>query len=363
MRALQQGSAVVMLSILMLLVTASPAAAHGRGSDATNFLSVITATPDVDEVTFEIVNSDEYLLVRNDGEDEVAVPGYTGEPYLCIGPDGVWRNENSVATYLNADRYGETTVPSGIGGDAEPRWEQVSREGVYAWHDHRIHWMATTDPPVVQTDPASRHLVNEWTVPVEIGGRSAEVAGELYWVPGSSPLPWLATALVLLSAPIGWALWRSRPDVESGRWRALSLASGTVLLVLAIGNGIHLVDDLVATPIPLRQSITSALQTALFIGIAMYAAIRTMIGRAGAFVALGVGSGAVFIGQGLLYVSVLAASQTATVFPEFLTRSVIAASLAQIIPLGIASLLGARALLPQWDDESDDAPSAVVTGE
>ncbi|WP_370325963.1 hypothetical protein [Euzebya sp.] len=353
----------MMLSIMALMATASPAAAHGRGSDATNFLSVITSAPEDDGVTFEIVNSDEYLLVRNDGEEEVAVAGYTGEPYLRIGPDGAWRNENSPATYLNADRYGQTVVPRGVDGDAEPRWEQVSSEGAFAWHDHRIHWMATTNPPVVQTDPASRHLVNEWTVPVEIGGRPAEIIGELYWVPGSGPLPWLITALVLLSVPIGWALWRTRPDVGSGRWRGLSLVSGTVLLLLAIANGIHLVDDLVATPIPLTQSITSALQTAFFISIAMYAAFRTIIGGEGAFVALGAGTGAIFIGQGLLYASVLAASQTATVFPEFLTRGVIAASLAQIVPLGIASVLGTRALLPQWDDEPDDVPSAVVSGE
>ncbi|WP_370327243.1 hypothetical protein [Euzebya sp.] len=198
----------------------------------------------------------------------------------------------------------------------------------YAYHDHRIHWMALTEPPAVAADPGAEQLVNAWTVPFTVGSETYELAGELVWIPGPSPWPWLLAALLVVSAPVAWGLRRTRPDRDAVTWRGLSTPAGVTLLVLALANGIHLVDDLFATPIPLAESAVSAVQTLLFIAIAAFGAIRAIQGGEGAFTALGVGSGAVFIGQGLLYAAVLSASQTASVFPGWLTRAVIAASLA-----------------------------------
>ena len=53
---------------------------------------------------------DELELV-NETSTEVVVPGYSDEPYLRIGPDGVWRNANSPATYINLDRFARVDVP------------------------------------------------------------------------------------------------------------------------------------------------------------------------------------------------------------------------------------------------------------
>ncbi|MEE8600221.1 hypothetical protein [Euzebya tangerina] len=340
---------VSVLGLLIMAFVASPAAAHGRGSDATNFTSVITATPEVDGLQWQVLNGDEYLELRNDTDDEVRVPGYTGEPYLRIGPEGVFRNRNSAATYLNEDRFGQTAVPAGVGAQEDPEWEQISEGSTYAWHDHRIHWMAQADPPAVAANPGTVQTVNAWTVPVEIGGASREVAGDLIWVPGQSPLVWLIPAVVLLSIPIIIPLSRSEPDPESFTWRALSRAGGMIALVIAAANVLHLIDDLGATPVPFSQSIVSAVQTFAFIAIGVFGAVRAIQSRDGAFTALGVSAGTIFIGQGLLYFSVLGASQTASVFPGWLTRTVIAASLAQVIPLGVAAVMGTRALLAEFD--------------
>ena len=345
-----QSLMVCALGVVFVVLGASPASAHGRGSDATNFTSVITATPEVDGLQWQVLNGDEYLELRNATDTEVLVPGYTGEPYLRIGPEGVFRNLNSAATYLNEDRFGQTAVPPDIGEQSDPEWEHISQGSTYAWHDHRIHWMAQADPPAVAANPGTVQMVNAWTVPVEIDGASLEIAGDLIWVPGQSPLVWLVPALVLLSTPIIIVISRSEPDPDAFTWRELSRAGGIVALVVAAANVVHLIDDLGATPVPLSQSVVSAVQTFTFIAIGVFTAVRAIQSRDGAFTALGVSAGAIFVGQGLLYTSVLGASQTASVFPGWLTRTVIAASLAQVIPLGVAAVFGTRALLAEFDN-------------
>ena len=74
--------ALTLLTLLAVGVLATPALAHGRGSDASNFLSTITDAPDVEGLEVTIVNSDEYLQLVNDTGEVVIVPGYSGEPYL-----------------------------------------------------------------------------------------------------------------------------------------------------------------------------------------------------------------------------------------------------------------------------------------
>lgn len=343
--------AICAVGTLSLVVTAPPALAHGRGSDSTNFASTITDRPDVGGLSWRVLNGDEYLELRNDSDVEVRVPGYTGEPYLRIGPDGVFRNLNSAATYLNEDRFGQTAVPPEVNQQADPEWERISDGSTYAWHDHRIHWMAQVDPPAVAANPGTVQLVNTWTVPIEIGADTFEVAGDLTWVPGPSPLLWLVPALIVLSLPVLVAWRRTEPDRETFTWSGLSRTAGFTGLVIALANVVHLIDDLSATPVPLSEGAVSAVQTFFFIAIAVFGSIRAIQSREGGFTALGVAVGAIFIGQGLLYFSVLGASQTASVFPGWVTRAVIAASVAQIVPLGASAILGTRALLPDFNED------------
>lgn len=363
MRTARTLLALTTLAGILLVMTAGPALAHGRGSDASNYESTITAEPGPDELEWRVINSDEYLQLVNPLDEEVVIPGYSGEPYLRIGPDGVFQNLNSQATYVNEDRFGQTVVPPDVNPGADPEWEQISDGSSHAWHDHRIHWMATALPPGVSTAPDEVQLVNAWTVPFEVGGEAYELEGELTWVPGGSALVWLIPALLLVSAPVAYGLLRTEPDVEAVRWDGLSKLAGGTLLIIALANLIHLADDLFATPIPISETLVAAIQTAFFIAIAVFGAVRAMQGGEGAFTALGVGAGAVFIGQGLLYISVLSASQTASLFPGWLTRAIIAASVAQIIPMGIAAVVGTRRLLPEWDDEALAAEQPATSAE
>jgi hypothetical protein len=126
--------------------------------------------------------------------------GYEGEPYLRFDEDGVWRNTRSPATYLNDDRYGAGVVPADADSDASPRWEHLSDGSTWDWHDHRIHWMSTLDPPVVQRDPNTAHHILDWNVPGLIDGGRFVIEGRLDYEPpdvgGRPPLAYLAAPLV-----------------------------------------------------------------------------------------------------------------------------------------------------------------------
>src|SRR5688572_11288700 len=94
-------TAVVMLALVGVGALAGSASAHGRGSESTNFESRVTAAPEIDGVTWDVYGGDQYLAVINSSDTEVVVEGYQGEPYARIGPDGVFLNLSSEATYVN----------------------------------------------------------------------------------------------------------------------------------------------------------------------------------------------------------------------------------------------------------------------
>ncbi len=358
MRLARRWALVTGLACLLLAALAGPAAAHGRGSDATNFSSRILSAPDVPGLSWRIYGGDELIGLTNTSGSEVTVPGYAGEPYLRIGPDGVFRNTNSPATYQNQDRYAQVTVPAGVDEDAPPEWERVSDGNRYLWHDHRIHYMALVLPPAIQAAPGQEHQVLDWAVPFEVDGRTLEVTGDLRWVPAGPAWPWLLGGLVVTLPAL--AGLRTSPTADE-RWPGLARPAAVVLGVLAVANVFHLVDDLLAVPLPLPTVLLSAAQTALFILIAALGAVRGWQARDGAFTAIGVGAAALLIGQGLLYLSVLTTSQNASIFPEVLTRAVVAASIAQILPVGLVAVLGTRRLLPDYDDDEalDPAPAGA----
>ena len=207
---------VVLVALLAALATAGPAAAHvGGGAAGSDFdARVLAVTPEVPGLAVRVLQFGDEVELVNETGSEVLVPGYDDDPYLRIGPDGVWRNANSPATYINLDRYAQVDLPEHARRGAEPDWVRVSTEPSYVWHDHRTHWMsAEVLPPAVAADPGRAHTVFAWTVPLVHDGMDVAVTGELTWTPPPSRwLVWPVYAVpVLLAVAAGLVARGPRP--------------------------------------------------------------------------------------------------------------------------------------------------------
>jgi hypothetical protein len=236
----------LMAALAGLGVAASPASAHSvSGVSATNLQTNLTSVePERPGLSVKIVEAGSRIEVENRTGTELIVFGYKDppDPYLRIGPDGVFQNRLSPATYINASREGEN--PPDIAknaNSADTDWEKISSEPLARWHDHRIHWMAPGDPPQVRSDPGARHVVfPEWIVPMRLGTDPVSVKGELVWEPGPSALLWYVLIVVLIGVVV---LVGRRPDWATG------LAVVTAVLVAvdvfhALGLGLANAGDL-----------------------------------------------------------------------------------------------------------------------
>ena len=343
---------VVLLGALAALSVAGPASAHvGGGAAGSDFDGrVLSVRPEVPGLSVRILQFGDELELINGTDREVLVPGYSDEPYLRIGPDGVWRNAHSPATYINLDRYGRTTLPARADAAAEPAWEQVSTEPHYVWHDHRTHWMSENLlPPEVVADPDRSHTVFEWTVPIQYGDTAVEVAGELTWNP--PPPGWLVWPLYALPALLA---------VAAGLLARTPRALGVLLLAGAAAALWHAA----VTPEPPLSvathtgAIVSALlpagTAALVAGLGFRAALR---GRGALTGLLAVVLGWLLLVQGLPDVDVLWSANVASAGPEPAAR----AAVGVLVALGVGLVPGGIAAVRRFR-EADVPGRAVLSG-
>ena len=327
---------VVLLAMLGTLAVGGPASAHVGGEAAGSDFDgrVLSVRPDVPGISVRSLQfGDEFELV-NDTATEVLVPGYSDEPYLRIGPDGVWRNSRSPATYINLDRYGRASLPAEADVAAEPAWEQISTEPHYVWHDHRTHWMSENLlPPRVAADPGRSHTVFEWTVPLVHGDTDVEVTGELTWSP--PPPAWLVWPLYAVSA---------LSAVAAGLLARTPRLLGVLLAVGAAAALWHAA----ATPEPAVSiashagAVVSALLPAGTAVLVAGLGFRAAVGGRGALAGLfAVVLGWLLLVQGLPDVDVLWSANVASAGPETAARVAVAVLVALgvgLVPGGIAAV-------------------------
>jgi hypothetical protein len=201
MSASRRAVIVVAVAALLLAIGAAPAAAHAvGGAQASNYQTrILSIQPVVPGLQVEVADAGARLRLRNHTGREVTVLGYAGEPYLRVGPAGVFENRRSPATYLNRARINPAPPPPDASADAPPLWHRIGDGDTVTWHDHRAHWMAPTDPPDVKAAPNRTQVVLPgWQAELRVGNQPVRVSGDLRWVPGPSPWPWVAIAVAWL---------------------------------------------------------------------------------------------------------------------------------------------------------------------
>jgi hypothetical protein len=198
--------AVLLLVVTLLAVTlgAAPAQAHGAAlPDSQYYRSTISAIqPAVAGLEIGIDRAGETITVTNHTGSTVTVPGYSGEEYLRITPSGVDENTNSLSAFLNGSLVIEG-LPQQLGeAQKPPVWTHVADQPSFAWHDHRVHWMAQQRPPVVAADPTRPHTVFAWSLPLRVGQTPVTVTGVLTWV-GAPAVTSLQLSIIILGVTLG----------------------------------------------------------------------------------------------------------------------------------------------------------------
>jgi hypothetical protein len=208
---------------LALACALAPAHALAHGGNP-NYRSEIDSfrPPLPSDVKIEVLDYDSYMQLLDQHGHEVVLFGYDGEPYARIEKNGtVQVNKRSPATYLNDSRFAEVTVPAIADPKAPPEWKTVDDSGTFIWHDHRMHYMSKSLPPVV-TDTGEKTRVFDYEVPMAVDGQKTVLHGTLWWVgsAGTSKLPFVIAAIVIVLGGGALVLWvrrrRGRDDDGAG---------------------------------------------------------------------------------------------------------------------------------------------------
>jgi hypothetical protein len=267
---LRRTSLVAGLAVLLVGATAGPAAAHavGTGTAASNYRTTVLGIGQGRPGLSVRSVAGGQLELTNRGP-EVLVLGYRLEPYLRVGPDGVFENQRSPSAYTNRFATTPASIPSELDPRSAPDWRRTGDGPSAVWHDHRAHWTGP-DPPVVKASPRTMHVVvPDWEVPLRQGDRTMVVRGTITWVPGPSPWPWALTAVALFAAALAAGGGYRRPRVLA-----------VVALVAVAADMIHTAGALLASTAPVTVELYGTATSAAGWAVAGLAAWRLLRGKA-----------------------------------------------------------------------------------
>jgi hypothetical protein len=170
-------------------------------------------------------------------------------------------------------------------------------------------------------------VIPRWTVELRTGGRLVDVVGEVRWVPGPSPLPWLAGAALLAMAV-----------VAAGRTRRWSDALVAALALVVALDLVQVAGAWTAAQAPLAGKLLSLGASAagwVLAGLAGRQLLRRRV-ESGLFQLL-LAAGLLTVVGGLGDLGYLLRSQLATTLPTWVVRTAVTAK----IGLGLGALTAA----------------------
>jgi hypothetical protein len=205
--------------------------------------------------------------------------------------------------------------------------------------------MTNEDPPIVQRDPGSRHVViARWKVPVVDGGRRLSIVGDATYVPPGSPWPWVVGAVVLAVGVV--LLCRTK------RWSAVMQAA---LVILVVSETIHVVGAWQASTDSIGSRLLASIYSIGGIAVCVLALwwLRRRDAWAGAPAVLIAGL-FVFVAGGLADFTTLTRSQVPTTLPASIARLTVTIALG--LGLGLVIAAGSRLRAPPPPRRSEPAP-------
>jgi len=328
-------SALVVAGLALVVVTAgaTPAAAHGLGGlKPTNYESrLVGVAPSVRGIAIAVEDLGTKLQLTNHTGHDLIVLGYDREPYLRVGPRGVFENTRSPATSLNRTLIA-TAPPPSANASAPPHWKRIGGGLSVRWHDHRTHYTGTEDPPVVARDRDHRHVITDWEVQVRDGARTVTASGEIIWVPPPSPWPYVAGALASALLLIGLSRTRRWPVV-------LAIALATISVV----ETLHVVGLWGATTASAGSRLAESAYSiaGVVLGVLALAWMRRK-GAAPAVPVVLIATIFLFVAGGLADATTLGNSQLPTTLPGWVARLSVMVTLGWGGGLAVASGLRLR---------------------
>jgi hypothetical protein len=176
-------------------------------------------------------------------------------------------------------------------------------------------------------------VIPEWTVTLRTGGQLVDVVGEVRWVPGPSPLPWLAGAAVLTMAVA--AAGRTR------RWVGALVAALGLVVALDL---VQVAGAWAGTEVPLAGALPPLAASAAGWVVAVLAIRQLLRGRceSGLFQLL-LAAGLLTVVGGLGDLGFLLRSELPSGLPAWVARAAVTAK----IGLGLGALVAAGLRLSQ----------------
>lgn len=320
-RAVAVGLGTALVAAAVLAV-ATPAAAHHRMAHAADEVARIVQVAPIDGVSWGVHGGDQLWVENRSGRDLVILGG-DGEPYLRIGPEGVFANLRSPATYRNARRADTAAVPADADPAAEPEWSRISEGLAAAWFDHRIHRDDPGAPPTGDRAGDGAEVLAPWVVPFRFGGGQLPVYGQIVRAPSANGAAWLAlgAGVALLGAT---ALRRGAPRQVLLPVRAI-VAGSAALAVL------HPVDALLAVPPGGAPSPWRAVPVGGAVLLAILSVVRSRRPDEAGLALLALGSLGLFLAVGLPGRPALTAGWVDGLAPGWLLRASVALCLAQLV--------------------------------
>ena len=96
----------------------------------------------------------------------------------------------------------------------------LDKTGRFIWHDHRMHWMGTKNPPQVKSE-SKKTKIFDYGIPISLASQKAKVTGTLWWVGPNNSFPILPFAILALLVAI------TIPVVIRRRRRVAAAAAAT----------------------------------------------------------------------------------------------------------------------------------------